>query len=225
MPKNPGESQPIPEPVLVCFAVKEEARHFVAARARHDDQVKALTTGMGQFNADLMVGMALAARRPALVITAGFAGGLNPKLGIGQVVFEADPETGLAERLVRSGAIAGTFYCAERVAVCAAEKSSLWKSSGADAVEMESGIIRKICRTAGIPSATVRVISDAANEDLPLDFNTVMTADYRISYARLAWKIATHPWKIPALMQFQKRTATAARRLATVLNEVLAARE
>jgi adenosylhomocysteine nucleosidase len=119
--------------------------------------------------------------------------------------------------LARSGGISGCFYCAERVAVSVADKAGLRKSTGADAVEMESGIIRKVCRAAGIPSATVRVISDAANEDLPLDFNAVLTRDYRINYVRLGWTVATHPWKIPALLRFQKQTSGAAEKLARVL--------
>ena len=223
MRENLGEAQSIPEPVLVCFAVREEAGHFIATFGRNNERVRILITGMGQANADLKLSMALAARRPAMVITAGFAGGLNPKLGVGKVVFEADPETRLGERLVRSGAVAANFHCSDRVAVTVAAKAALWNSTRADAVEMESGVIRKLCRNAEIPSATVRVISDVAQEDLPLDFNALMTSDYRISYARLAWSVGTQPWKIPALIRFQKQTAIAARRLAAVLGEVLVA--
>jgi adenosylhomocysteine nucleosidase len=217
MRENPGEAQSIPEAVLVCFAVKEEARYFIAALGREDDRVRTLITGMGHANADLRLSMAVAARRPAMVITSGFAGGLDPKLGVGQVVFEADPDTGLAGRLIRVGGIEGNFYCAEHVAVTAAEKAELWKSTGADAVEMESGVIRSLCRKANIPSATVRVISDTADQDLPLDFNALMTSEQRISYVRLAWCVATRPWKIPALKRLQKQTAAAAKNLGKVL--------
>jgi adenosylhomocysteine nucleosidase len=217
MREKPGELQSIPEPVLVCFAVKEEARYFIAALAREDSRVRTLITGMGRANADLRLGMAVAVRRPAMVITTGFAGGLNPELVAGQVLFEADSETGLAARLMQAGGIEGKFYCAEQVAVTAAQKAELWKSTGADAVEMESGVIRRLCRESNIPSATVRVISDAADKDLPLDFNALMTPEQRISYARLAWSVAIQPWKIPALMRFQKQTAAAAKNLGKVL--------
>jgi adenosylhomocysteine nucleosidase len=207
---------------LVCFAVKEEAKYFVPSML--PGGADTLITGMGQKNTADSIRKALAKNRPGLVVTAGFAGGLNPKLSFGTVVFEADSETGLANRLQASGAVPVRFHCAERVAVTAAEKAGLWQSTKADAVEMESSVIRTICREQGIPSATVRVISDAANEDLPLDFNALMTADDRINYARLAWTVALSPWKIRSLIRFQNRTMTAARKLAGTLHQSLGRR-
>src|SRR6202030_718505 len=124
--------------------------------------------------------------KPRLVITAGFAGGLDPELAVGTVVFDLDPEleAGLGAKLLQAGAKPSKFHCAECVAVTAAEKQVLRQLTGADVVEMESAIIREVCLKNKIPSATVRVISDAANEDLPLDFNALMTADYRINYLK-----------------------------------------
>ena len=91
----------------------------------------------------------------------------------------------------------------------------------ADAVEMESSIIRQICRDQKIPSATLRVISDPANEDLPLDFNALMTADQNLSIPSLIVALAKSPGKIPALMQLQRNTSFAAKRLAQVLESLL----
>jgi hypothetical protein len=86
---------------------------------------------------------------------------------------------------------------------------------------MESGVIRAICRERGVPSATVRVISDAANEDLPLDFNRFMSEEQSLSVGRLGLSVAASPWKIGALLQFQKQIRLAAERLARVLVTVL----
>lgn len=201
--------------ILFCFAVKEEAK-FVQTR----NSARLLVTGMGQKNAAAQLRDELASTRPSLVLTCGFAGGLHPELKLSDIVFEADAESGLAEKLLALGAKQVRFHCADCVAVTRAEKEALWKSTGADAVEMESSIIRKICREQNIPSATVRVISDAAGEDLPLDFNALMTPDYKINFAKLALKLVGAPQKIPQLMRFQKQTIAAARRLADVLNQI-----
>lgn len=205
-------------PVLVCFAVKEEAKFFIADGCQH------IITGMGVKNASKGLLEVLSKNKPALVLTTGFAGGLNPKLGAGEVVFEEDAEAGLCTDLIKLNAIPVRFHCASKVAVTAADKEQLWKTTGADVVEMESSAIRKLSRERGIPSATIRVISDAAGEDLPLDFNALMTPDDRIDFAKLALKLICGPQKIPQLIKFQKQTSSAARNLAEVLQKLLVAR-
>ena len=89
---------------------------------------------------------------------------------------------------------------------------------------MESSVIRNLCHELKIPSATIRVISDTANDDLPLDFNALMTSDERIHYGKLALAIMRSPRKISQLINFQRQTMTAARELGRVLNELFSAR-
>jgi hypothetical protein len=127
----------------------------------------------------------------------------------------------LESRLRQAGARPGRFAFEARVATTSREKLDLRIQTRADAVEMESGVIRHICRLRGIPSATVRVISDDASEDLPLDFNSLMTPDMRMDPLKLAWRLVRSPWKVPELLQFDKRVKGAAESLADVLISVL----
>ena len=208
---------------LVCFAVKEEAGPFKRL-ARGRTGVDILLTGIGSRNAEKAIRAALIRVRPGRVVTAGFAGGLRSDLVSGTVVFSLEGNSKLGRALEAAGAKAAKFHFVERVASTAAEKQRLREQTGTDAVEMESQVIAAVCREQGIPSATVRVILDAANEDLPLDFNELMTEDHQLDGRKLAQAVLKSPGKISGLMRLQKQSQSAARRLATVLEHVLLSR-
>jgi hypothetical protein len=67
----------------------------------------------------------------------------------------------------------------------------------------------------------VRVISDAADEDLPLDFNRLHKPDWSLDYGRLIGALAKSPGKVGALLRFRKRISSAAGRLAATLAKVI----
>jgi len=260
---------------LICFALKEEAAPFrkTAGGLRRSHRVSILLTGIGRRNAEKAVSdfwaggssvpascsqkvfsgetrLVSSLAPPDLVLTCGFAGGLNPDLKPGDVVFEIPSsrrrgnesltETGnrkpdignnfetphivsyeLSEKLIAAGAKPARFFCTDRIAATAGEKKKLRDETGADAVEMESAAIYAVCAERGIPCVTVRVISDTANEDLPMDFNQLAKADKSLDYGKLLLAIAKSPGKIGALMKLQKQTRFAAERLAEVLVGIL----
>lgn len=181
-------------------------------------------TGMGQKNAANTMRAILCSPKDR-IITCGFAGGLSSDLSSHDVLYSADPDLEeLEARLRVAGARPGRFACEPRVAITTREKLDIRIQTGADAVEMESGIIRQICRSRGIPSMTVRVISDVASEDLPLDFNALMTPDMRIDGGRLFFQLVGAPWKVLDLMQFNKRVTASAEALAEVLYSLMEGR-
>jgi adenosylhomocysteine nucleosidase len=229
--------------LLICFALKEEAAPFRKIAAgiglRRGHHVSILLTGIGRQNAEKSVREFLATNSPKLVLTCGFAGGLNPELKLGEIVFEIFPSSsrresaqtqignqlesthvGCYEKLIAAGAKSAKIFYADRIATTVAEKKKLRDETGADAVEMESAAIHAVCREHGIPCATVRVISDTADKDLPLDFNALSKPDKSLDYGKLFLSIAKSPRKIGALMELQKKTMFAAEQLAGVLAKI-----
>jgi len=248
--------------LLICFALKEEAAPFRKITMGKPG-ISILITGIGRRNAENSVRDFLSASSTELVLTCGFAGGLNPALKLGDVVFEVanaplapslsppgvervSGRTGegfngdvgkriagnkseptdvgcynLRDKLLAAGAKPAKFFCADHITTTVAEKKKLRDETRADAVEMESAAIHAVCTERGIPCATVRVISDTANEDLPLDFNTLAKPDKSLDYGKLLLAIAKSPRKVGALMKLQKQTRFAAERLAEVLAKIV----
>lgn len=183
--------------------------------------VRVLTTGMGERNARAAFAEALAATRPAWVITGGIAGGLEPTLRTGDTRYDADPDFPKLSALQRLGLLPGRCVMVARIAVTPADKSRLRQQSGADLVDMESAAIRDVCRANGIPSATLRTVSDTAHETLPLDFGQLVDADQQLIWWKLAGAILASPGTIPKLLRLQRSVSLAAGRLADYLTAVL----
>ncbi len=216
MERSEVRGQP-PAATLVCFALEDEARAFRSLTAGRP-HVSVLLTGIGKRNAERVVKEYLAQHSPLAVLTCGFAGGLNPELKMGDVVFETT-DASWKNQFTALGAKPIRFFCADRIATTVAEKAELRKATRADAVEMESAAVARLCHERGISCATVRVISDTATEDLPLNFNELAHPDLSLHYGKLAWAIAKAPGKIPALRRLQKSTQFAARNLADFLGK------
>ncbi|HTV41539.1 MAG TPA: hypothetical protein VMF08_13235 [Candidatus Sulfotelmatobacter sp.] len=208
--------------VAVCFALAEEAAAF---QKLSENNVPVFLTGIGRENAEKAGQAYLAAHTPSLLLTCGFAGGLIAELKIGDVVFEIPASAAggnevfaeIRSKLSAAGAREAKVFCADRIATTAADKKKLREETGADAAEMESGAIQALCRRQGIPCVTVRVISDTANEDLPLDFNQFLKEDKSMDMSKLMMAVAKAPWKMGALMELQKNTKLAAQKLAEAL--------
>jgi nucleoside phosphorylase len=179
--------------------------------------VDILLTGVGPRNAEAAIRRVLARQSYALVVSSGFAGGLRPDLEPGTVVFGHDTAEPLQVGLRAAGAQPARFYCHDRVAVTAAEKRALRQATGADAVEMESGVIQRVCEEHRVSCTVVRVILDPADVDLPLDFNRWLTPNLRLRFGVLALAVALRPSTVRALRQLHRQSRRAAEGLSRVL--------
>jgi nucleoside phosphorylase len=229
------------ESTLLFFALPQEAAAFVQLARRRGRPLKSAArpqprqalqrwvapgleiwvTGMGLENAQRGGEAALETGRPERIITSGVAGALNPEARIAWVYHEADIAFPGIDRLQATASTPGRMVTRDRVVITHLEKAQLRSETQADLVDMESSVLRDMARAQGIPSATVRSVSDTAHGDLVLDFNRIYTAEMTLHPGRLALEIARAPWKIPALIRFGGNAQNASVRLAEVLVETL----
>lgn len=166
-------------------------------------------------------------------ISAGLAGALRPEYRIGQVLaargaFSESPREDFNPRTLQSSeplisfaadcgaTVVDQFYSADRVIVRAEEKLHL--ASKADAVEMESYEILREAAACGIPAVAIRAISDAADEELPLDMNLIFSDEGQVSIPRVMGQVARHPQSLPGLVRLGKQSKYAAESLAGFLD-------
>jgi adenosylhomocysteine nucleosidase len=207
-------------PPLITFAVRAEAAPAQRLLRRHSIPAQFLLTGIGSTAATKSVAPALASR-PPLVLSCGFAGGLNRALPAGALVADVDPGFPLRDALTACGAQFVIFLNSNRILTTVQEKAAARAHSHADAVDMESTTVRQLCLKAEIPSATLRVISDAADEELPLDFNRFVGHSGRFRYDRLMLALLRSPGRVRSLIRFQRQTRSAAAILAAALASLL----
>lgn len=162
--------------------------------------------GMGALVASRRTAEVLAGLpRPAAVWLAGYGGGLDPALAHAEVaVLERTPGA-----LPRSGGLPphvriSKIHTAAEVVATPRDKAALFAKTGAPVVEMEAEAVFLETDRAKLPSAAVRVVSDAHDESLPADLlaHGYDTLRGRETPLRMAWRLVTHPSDIGRLKRF-----------------------
>jgi len=206
-----------PSAVLIAAATRWEARPLAAA-LRLEGQSPASWSGrIGQRGIKLILtGMggpatlAALSRQPppGLVISAGFAGALQPDLKTGDVVVEEltpfphQPPVWPASPCIHFAKIAHS----DQVLRLPAEKLALGKSAGALAVDMESAAVGAWAKERGLQALGIRVILDEASFALP---QSLPQSEDALSLARFA---VENPGAWPRLagLWFRQRKAAKA---------------
>lgn len=180
--------------------------------------------GMGAVRATLAVQATLAADSAASVdalISVGWAGACAPGMKIGDVVRPStviDAKTG--ERWA-SAEGDGSVLATVADFAGSAEKLRLRQSYNASLVEMEAATVARLAQAHGLPFRAVRVVSDAAEFDLPA-LSNFYSADGQFRQAAFALHAAVRPWLWPAVMQMGRSSKIAAERLRAELARLLA---
>ncbi len=107
----------------------------------------------------------------------------------------------------------GKLLSVDRVVLTAAEKAEL-RRTGADAVEMEAAGVAAKAAEWNVPFYCIRVVTDTAAEDFPLDFNRMRDANGRFSRAKILSAAMRRPGVVfPELLKLNKRCRDASQAL------------
>ena len=204
-------------PVFIFFADPAEAKFFPESSG----SIKLFSSGVGKAAARRCLEKSLQSSVPRLVITSGFAGALTPFLKLGMVVFNREAPSDLKRRLLELGARQASVYSSDQVILRSVEKQNLFRETGGEMVEMESGEILEGCAVRGIPAVMVRSILDEADEDLAIDFNRCVGVDGRIRPARVLAEAGLSVERWLYLMRLRRKSITAARSLGGCLKKLL----
>lgn len=165
--------------------------------------------------------------RPDVCISSGLAGALLPDHQPGEILAAREVCLGGGNAVARSdqslyqlallcGAKpAARFHTSQTVVRSAQAKAGL--AAAAEAVEMESFSVLAEAARRGVRAVAVRAVSDAADEDLPLDFTRAMNDRGELSVPRLAGQIAGNLWSLPTLVRFARQSRQSAGFLAGFL--------
>lgn len=196
------------------------------------DEVTVLLTGMGRESAVRAISSVPFGLHD-VCISAGLAGALDPALKARSVVTPRLTHTSrrdvgavsdpvLLDLAASCGAIAvDSSLTSERIVATALEKESLCPEG--NIVDMESAHILAAAQQAGVPGIAVRAISDAADEDLPVDFRRILDSQGHLKLGGLLKEVGLSPYRIPALIQFSRQSRAAAKSLAGFLDRYLPA--
>ena len=154
------------------------------------------------------------------LISFGLAGGLDPTLRPGTILiptgvmvdghhFSTDP----ALRARLGDAATNLLSATSSIVASAAAKAALFASSGAVAVDLESGAVARVAAEHGLPFAVLRAICDPAERDLPPAALIALDRRGAIGLMRVIGSVLEHPTQVPALLALAADAAAARRAL------------
>ena len=156
------------------------------------------------------------------LISAGFAGALNDRLQVGDLLIAKNFST-LWSAENRSSLSSLPIHIADLLTVPALinsgeDRNKLALTSGAVAVDMETEFIARACTVHGVPLLSLRVVSDTPKELFPAPTDVLFDIErQQTQMLKLATYFFAHPHRVPRLVQFAQRIARARKVLADAL--------
>jgi adenosylhomocysteine nucleosidase len=201
--------------------------------------VLVLEVGLGQKNAAnalewLLGGPALdgVVYRPKLIINAGFAGGLEDGLEVGDLILASEVADTEGNRWPVTWPKAlppgpwqpplqrGRLLTTSRIVSDPEEKRALGAAHQALSADMESAAVARVCSQHSVPFGCVRAISDDVNSSLSPQLADLLSGG-GVSLWRLGAALVRKPLLIGELRRLARDTRFAAEQLAKALGDLL----
>lgn len=212
--------------IAVTFALPSESSDFRKLLGNQRPKIAILHTGVGETACRNRIGPFLDSQRFDLLISSGFAGGVDPSLVVGDLLLAenfSDPDL-LARASELLIAQAARLVTTDRIIESAAARAQFAREQRAAAVDMETECIAAACAERKLPLLALRVISDTNSAPFPAPPSVLFDiARQRTSPGRLAAYLLTHPGSILRLARFARQIATARKNLAVALTTLLPA--
>jgi adenosylhomocysteine nucleosidase len=223
--------------VAITFALPAESAEFLRClrdksradrngiriiRGKVDDRtIEVFHTGVGENVCRQRMAKFLHDQHFDYLISAGFAGALNDRLQVGDLLIAKNFSTVRPEENFSLSSL--QIHMADLLTVPALidsreKRNKLALTSGSVAVDMETEFIARACAAHGVPLLSLRVVSDTPKELFPAPTDVLFDIErQRTQMLKLATYIFAHPHRVPRLVQFARRIARARKILADAL--------
>jgi adenosylhomocysteine nucleosidase len=191
-----------------------------------DCAIAVLHTGVGETICRRRMAIFLQNRQFKYLISAGFAGALSDRLHVGDLVVAENFST-LEQRDALAALSTLPIHDANLVTVpsmidSAAERKRIAQTTDADAADMETESIARLCAEHALPLLSLRVISDTLRDPFPAPARVLFDiAKQRTNLKKFAAFFLTHPGRIPRLIQFARRIGQARKTLANAIVDIV----
>lgn len=187
----------------------------------YGDEIPGCVTGPGGQRAADAIDRLLAEENVHGLILAGFSGGLDPTLKLGDLVrprwvtnedgqtYELHDDAPPTPLTQQSNVQEPTILTVSRLVATPRKKRALCNQWQASCVDMESFHVAEVAAKHGIPLRIIRAISDAATETLPEVVTTWLTRFGRTNTTAIVRYILTHPWRLSLLLKLKRSAAVA----------------
>ena len=175
--------------------------------------------GIGEKCARRAAEAAIGYAQPSLLLSAGIAGAISPKLKVGDVGrIKEVVDTATGERYqAREGE---WVLATSRGVTDVGEKQELRRKYGADVVDMEAAAVAQVAREHGLEFAAVKSISDDAGFAMP-PLMRFIDGNGRFARGRFLLYVALRPKWWPVLGKMRTNAATASANLCRGVEHLL----